>query len=61
MQKFMEMEETLMDNNEEVIASLGLFEVDEGQNKVQGLNMFYFFFAFQYFFLSKFCVTICVS
>jgi hypothetical protein len=34
MQKFMEMEETLMDDNEEIIASLGLLEVDEGQNKV---------------------------
>jgi len=34
MQKFMKMEETLMDENEEVIASLGLLEVDEGQNKV---------------------------
>jgi hypothetical protein len=34
MQKFMEMEETLMDNNEEVIESLGLLEVDENQNKV---------------------------
>jgi hypothetical protein len=34
MQKFMEIEETLMDENEEVIASLGLLEVDEGQNKV---------------------------
>jgi hypothetical protein len=34
MQKFMEMEESLMDNNEEVIGSLGLLEVDEGQNKV---------------------------
>jgi hypothetical protein len=34
MQKFMEMKETLMDDNEEVIASLGLLEVDEGQNKV---------------------------
>jgi hypothetical protein len=34
MQKFMEMEETLMDENEEVIASLGLLKVDEGQNKV---------------------------
>jgi hypothetical protein len=30
----MEMEETLMDKNEEVITSLGLLEVDEGQNKV---------------------------
>jgi hypothetical protein len=30
----MEIEETLMDDNEEVIASLGLLEVDEGQNKV---------------------------
>ncbi len=34
MQKFMKMEETLMDENEEVIVSLGLLEVDEGQNKV---------------------------
>jgi hypothetical protein len=34
MQKFMEMKETLMDKNEKVIASLGLLEVDEGQNKV---------------------------
>jgi hypothetical protein len=34
MQKFIEMEETLMDNNEEVVASLGLLEVDEGQDKV---------------------------
>jgi hypothetical protein len=34
MKKFMEMEETLMDNNEEVNASLSLLEVDEGQNKV---------------------------
>ncbi len=33
MQKFMEMEETIMDENEKVIASLGLFKVDEGQNK----------------------------
>jgi hypothetical protein len=30
----MEMEETLMDENEKVITSLGLLEVDEGQNKV---------------------------
>jgi hypothetical protein len=30
----METEETLMDKNEEVIASLDLLEVDEGQNKV---------------------------
>ncbi len=35
-----------MDENEKVITSLGLLEVDEGQNKVQGLGMFYFFFAF---------------
>jgi hypothetical protein len=34
MHKFMEMEEILMDENEEVIASLGLLEVEEGQNKV---------------------------
>ncbi len=34
MPKFMEVEETLMDKNEKVIASLGLLEVDEGQNKV---------------------------
>jgi hypothetical protein len=34
MQKFMEMEETLMDENENVIASLGLLKVDEHQNKV---------------------------
>jgi hypothetical protein len=33
-QKFMEMEETVMDKNEKVIASLALLEVDEGQNKV---------------------------
>ncbi len=46
MQKFMEIEETLMDENEKVIASLGLLEVDEVQNKVQGSGMFYFFFAF---------------
>jgi hypothetical protein len=31
MQKFMEVEETLMDKNEKVIASLGLLEVNEGQ------------------------------
>jgi hypothetical protein len=30
----MEREETLMNKNEEVITSLGLLEVDEGQNKV---------------------------
>jgi hypothetical protein len=30
----MEIEETLMDENEKVIASLGLLEVDEVQNKV---------------------------
>jgi hypothetical protein len=30
----MEMEETLMDDNEEVIASLDLLKVDKGQNKV---------------------------
>jgi hypothetical protein len=30
----MEMEETLTDENEEVIASIGLLEVDGGQNKV---------------------------
>ncbi len=34
MPKFMEVEEILMDKNEKVIASLGLLEVDEGQNKV---------------------------
>jgi hypothetical protein len=34
MLKFMEREETLMNKNEEVITSLGLLEVDEGQNKV---------------------------
>jgi hypothetical protein len=34
MQKFMEMEETLIDKNEKIISSLGLLEVDEGQNKV---------------------------
>jgi len=28
--KFMEMEETLMDENEEVIASLRLLDIDEG-------------------------------
>jgi hypothetical protein len=27
--KFMEMEKTLMDENEEVIASLGLLDIDE--------------------------------
>ncbi len=30
MDKFMEMEETLMDENEEVVASLGLLDIDEG-------------------------------
>jgi hypothetical protein len=30
MDKFMEMEETLMDENEEVITSLGLLDIDEG-------------------------------
>ncbi len=30
MDKFMEMEETLMDENEEVIASLGLLDINEG-------------------------------
>jgi hypothetical protein len=30
MDKFMEMEKTLMDENEEVIASLGLLDIDEG-------------------------------
>jgi hypothetical protein len=30
----MEMEETLMDDNEEVIASLDLLKVDKSQNKV---------------------------
>jgi len=34
MQKFMEIKETLMGENEEVIASLGLLEADERQNKV---------------------------
>jgi len=34
MQKFIVMEKTLMDNNEEVIESLGPLEVDENQNKV---------------------------
>jgi hypothetical protein len=54
MQKFMEMEETLMDNNEEVIESLSLLEVDENQNKVSGLGMFYFYFAFQCLFFPSF-------
>jgi hypothetical protein len=30
----MEMKEILMDDNEKIIASLDLLEVDEGQNKV---------------------------
>jgi hypothetical protein len=30
MDKFMEMEETLMDENEKVIASFGLLDIDEG-------------------------------
>jgi hypothetical protein len=30
MDKFMEMEETLMDENEEVIASLGILDIDKG-------------------------------
>jgi hypothetical protein len=30
MDKFMEMEKTVMDENEEVIASLGLLDIDEG-------------------------------
>jgi hypothetical protein len=30
MDKFMEMEKTLMDENEKVIASLGLLDIDEG-------------------------------
>jgi hypothetical protein len=34
MEKFMAMEETLMDENDKIIASLCLLEVDEGQNKV---------------------------
>ncbi len=34
MHKFMEMEETLMAENEEVIPSFGPLEMDEGQNKV---------------------------
>jgi hypothetical protein len=65
----MEMEKTLMDDNEKVIASLGLLEVDEGQNKVWGLNFLFFFvlchfffvFCISMFFFSKFYVTICVS
>jgi len=30
MDKFMEMKKTLMDENEKIIASLGLLDVDEG-------------------------------
>jgi hypothetical protein len=34
MEKFMVMEETLVDENEDVIASLGLLELNESNNRV---------------------------
>jgi hypothetical protein len=60
MQKFMEMEETIMDDNEEVIASLDLLEVDEGQNKVCGLGMFFnCLLHFDVFFFQVLCHNLC--
>jgi hypothetical protein len=34
MDKFMEMEEILMDENEDVIVSLGLLDLKDGNNKI---------------------------
>jgi len=34
MEKFMVMEETLVDENEDIIASLGLLELNESNNRV---------------------------
>ncbi len=54
MEKFLEMEETLMNENEDVIASLGLLDLENGNNRLQ-IDKFYFlslasfkFFSFKF-------------
>jgi hypothetical protein len=66
MEKFMVMEETLMDENEDVIASLGLLELNESNNMVyvsfiSFFLFFCFFFIFQVSFFFKFDGCVCQS
>ncbi len=57
MEKFLEMEETLMNENEDVIASLGLLDLENGNNRLQ-IDKFYFLsFASFKFFSFKFDVV----
>jgi hypothetical protein len=59
MEKFMVMEETLMDENEDVIASLGLLELNESNNMVYVSFIFVFlFFCFIFHFSSLFFLQV---
>jgi len=52
MDKFMEMEEILMDENEDVIVSLGLLDSKNGNNKLRYI-LFFVICIFQVFFSSN--------
>jgi hypothetical protein len=51
MEKFMEVEETLMDENENVIASHGFLVLDENNNRVYVSFDYYFLHLSNLFFL----------
>jgi hypothetical protein len=48
MDKFLDMKKTLMDKNEDVIASLGLMKFNESNNRIKVI--FFLFLAFSSFF-----------
>ncbi len=56
--KFMDMRKTLMDKNEDVIASLGLMKLNESNNRVYVSS--FLFFSFLAFFKSFLCSSLIV-
>jgi len=58
MDKFLDMKKTLMDKNEDVIASLGLMKFNESNNRIK-VNFFFFSCIFQVFSLFKFDCCVC--
>ncbi len=60
MEKFLEMEETLMNENEDVIASLGLLDLENGNNRLQ-IDKFYFLSLASFKFFSFKNLMSCLS
>jgi hypothetical protein len=54
MEKVMKMDESLMDENEDVIASFGFLDMDENNYNVYVNFVSCFFVSFKFFFFSKF-------